>query len=179
MNEIVTIIAAAAPTDAGLFETLGIDWTLLVIQTLAFLVLLFFLAKVVYPPLTKMLDKREAAIEAGVQAAQAAEKKADEANAKVDELLKKARKEATEIVSTAKEEATASMQAADAKSKERAERIIADAQSQIEKDVLAAKKVLHNETLELVAQATEKVVGKTVSAKIDDAVIATAIKEAK
>jgi F-type H+-transporting ATPase subunit b len=181
MNAILTNMAeAAAPaTDGGFFEALGIDWQLLVIQTLAFLVLLWFLSKYVYPPLTRMLEKREADIEAGAKAAAAAEKKAESAQAEVAKLLKEARREATDIVSTAKEEATAAIELAGNKAKTQAERIVADAHDQIGKDVLAAKKALQNETLELVALATEKVVGKTISAKIDQDVIASAVKEAK
>lgn len=170
---------ATAEGEKGFFEALGIDWTLLVLQTLAFLVLLWFLAKFVYPPLTRMLDKRDEAIEAGVVAAQSAEKKADEAKAEIAELLKQARTEASDIVSTAKEEAAAAIEAADSKAKLRTERSLADAHDQIEKDVLSAKKMLQNETLELVALATEKVVGKTVSSQVDEKVISAAVKEAK
>ena len=113
--QILTLMAEAAKAEhetPGFFEALGIDWKLLVLQTIAFLVLLWFLGKFVYPPLTKMLDKREADIEAGVKAAQAAEKKADEAKSEVEKLLKAARSEASDIVATAKEEAAATVEAA-------------------------------------------------------------------
>lgn len=179
MNTILTIMASGAESESNLFTTLGIDWKLLVLQTVAFLILLWFLSKFVFPSLTKMLEKRDADIQAGVQAAQAAEKKADEANTKVEELLKQARREAGEIVTTAKEEATAAIEAADTKAKLRTERTLAEAQEQIEKDVLSARKALHNETLSLVAAATEKVVGKTVTAQVDEKVISSALKEAK
>ena len=163
--------ASAEGASKGFFEALGIDWTLLVIQTIAFLVLLWFLAKFVYPPLSRMLEKREADIEAGVKAAHEAEKKADAANEETAKLLKQARKDAAAIVATAKEEAAAVVSAAD--------RLIEDAEQEISKSVEAARKTLHNETIELVAQATEKVVGKAVDAKVDDAMIKNAIKEAK
>lgn len=180
MDMILTIMAAAdAGHEKGFFEALGIDWTLLVLQTLAFLVLLWFLAKFVYPPLTNMLEKRDEAIEAGVKAAQAAEQKADETKTEISKLLKQARSEASDIVTTAKEEAAATVETADAKAKARTERILAEAQEQIEKDILGAKKALHNETLELVAMATEKVVGKAVTSKVDESVISAAVKEAK
>jgi hypothetical protein len=39
--------------------------------------------------------------------------------------------------------------------------------------------MLHNETLELVAFATEKVVGKTMTGKIDESIIDDAIKAVK
>jgi F-type H+-transporting ATPase subunit b len=182
MEKILTIVAATtehAEEEKDLFSAIGIDWTLLIVQTLAFLVLLWFLAKFVYPPINRMLEKRESDIEAGVQAAKNAEEKADKAQSEMDAMLKKARKEASEIVTTAKQEATAAVEAADSKAKIRADRIVAEAHEQIEKDVLSAKKALQNETLTLVAQATEKVVGKTVTAKVDENIVAEAIKEAK
>jgi F-type H+-transporting ATPase subunit b len=177
MDTLLTTMASSS--EGNLFTALGIDWKLLVLQTIAFLILLWFLSKVVFPPLTRMLEKRDATIEAGVQAAQAAEKKADEAKSEVEKLLKQARREASDIVTTAKEEATAAIEAADAKAKTRAERTLADAEDQIKKDILSARKALHNETLDLVAQATEAVVGKTVTPQIDQAVISAAIKGVK
>lgn len=181
MDGILTNLASttAAETEKGFFEVLGIDWTLLAIQTVAFLILLWFLAKFVYPPLTRMLEKREADIEAGVQAAHDAEKKADAAREETAQLLKQARKEAADIVATAKEEASSVVASAESKSRERAERLIDDAEKEITKSVEAARRTLHNETIELVAMATEKVVGKTVDAKLDDSIIKSAIKEAK
>ena len=181
MHGILTNLATATAAEAekSFFEALGIDWTLLVIQTVAFLVLLWFLGKFVYPPLTRMLEKREEDIEAGVKASQDAEKKADKAREETAKLLKQARKDAADIVSTAKEEAAAVVSAAESKTKERAERLIEDAEQEITKSVEAARKTLHNETLELVTMATEKVVGKTVDAKLDDSIIASAIREAK
>lgn len=179
--QILTVMAEAATAghEPSFFEALGIDWQLLVLQTIAFLILLWFLGKFVYPPLTRMLDKREADIEAGVKAAQEAEKKAEQTQAEVEKLLKKARSEASEIVATAKEEANATVETADIKAKERAERIVADAHAQLEKDVLAARKALRDETLNLVAAATEKVVGNTVDAKVDKTVIENAVKGVK
>ncbi len=82
-------------------------------------------------------------------------------------------------MATAKEEANATVEAADAKAKVRAEHIVAEAHEQLQKDVVAARKALHNDTLELVALATEKIVGKTVNAKVDKEVIAASVKEMK
>ena len=65
---------------------------------------------------------------------------------------------------------------AEEKASANADRIIAHAQESIAKDIAAAKKMLHNETIDLVAMATEKVVGKTVNAQIDKVLIKEALK---
>ncbi|HSW77558.1 MAG TPA: F0F1 ATP synthase subunit B [Candidatus Chromulinivoraceae bacterium] len=170
--------AEAAPS-GDLFTALGIDWKMLVFQLVAFVILVFLLGKFVYPSLMKAVDKRQANIEEAARASESAQKQADKTKTEVEELLKQARQDASSILTTAKEEANAAAERADAKAKARAERIVADAHEQVEKDIVAARKALHNETLTLVALATEKVVGKAMTDKIDEKVIATSLEEAK
>lgn len=176
---ILTQLATTEPASGGVLGALGIDPSMLLFQAIAFLILVWVLGKYVYPTLIKVVDDRHAKIEASTAAATEAEKKAVQAKDDVEKLMKQARKEASEIVTTAKEEAAAALEKAEAKSKARSEQIVADAQAQIDKDIIAAKKALHDETLELVALATEKVIGNTVTPKIDNAVISAAVKGAK
>ncbi len=170
--------AATEHGDSGdIFTSLGIDGQMLLFQAVAFLILVFVLGKWVFPILMKAVDDRQEAIEAGQKAAEEAEKKAAEAEEQLQKLLKEARAEAKDIVATAKDEANAMIATSEEKAKSRAEKIVRDAHDQLEKDVIAARKALHNDTIELVALATEKVVGKTVSESVDKKIIANAVKE--
>ena len=54
----------AAAADKDLFSALGIDWRLLILQIIAFLILVVLLGKFVYPWLMKSVDERQAGIEA-------------------------------------------------------------------------------------------------------------------
>jgi len=175
---ILTQFASEAP-QGDIFTALGIDWKMLAFQLVGFVVLVWLVGKFVFPPLFKAVDSRREEIEAGSKAAEEAKKQATAAHDDVEKMLKQARAEASDIVATAKEEATAAIEKAEAKSKARAEHIVSEAREQIDKDVVAARRALHNETLDLVAQATEKVLGKTVNAKVDEAVVSAAVKEAK
>lgn len=168
-----------AAANKSVFESLGIDWQMLILQIVAFLVLVFILGKYVYPWLMKSVDERQANIDAANKAASEAQSAAVDAEERVEKLLKQARNEAADILATAKLESAAAQTASEEKAKKRSEQIVADAQSEIQKEVVAAKKALHNETLELVALATEKVVGKAVSSKIDESLITDALKAAK
>lgn len=170
---------ATTSGQGDLFSTLGIDVKLLILQVIAFAILVWLLGKYVYPWLMKSVDERQEKIEASARAAEEAEKKAESAAEEVAALLKEARKEAKEIVTTAKDEAAAMVEASDAKAKARAEKIVKDAHEQLEKDVVAARKALHNDTIDLVALATEKVVGHVADAKLDKKLIETAVKEAQ
>lgn len=179
IEQILTTVATAETAEkANLFSSLGIDWKLLVLQTIAFLILLVVLRKWVYPPLVAMLDKRDADLKASADAAQEAKQAADRAESEVASLLQEAKHEAADIVATAKAEATAMVDAAEEKSKKKSEALLAAAQTDIENEVKAARDQLRNEMIDLVSLATEKVVGKTVSAKVDSDMIAQSIKEA-
>jgi F-type H+-transporting ATPase subunit b len=179
MISTLTHFAATETAEGGIAGALGIDWKMLIIQIIAFLVLLWLLSKFVYPWLMKSVDERQASIEAGAKAANEAQEKAAKAEKDVAKLLDEARSQAHDIVLTAKEEATAAIEAAESKAKQRAEVIVASAHEQISKDVIAAKKELRNETIDLVALATEKVIGNTVNAKVDDKLIAKSVEEAR
>lgn len=169
--------AETAETHGDIFSALGINWQLLIFQIVAFLLLVWLLGKFVYPWLMKQVDERQQKIDDSVKAADEAKAKAASAEEDIAKLLTEARSEASDIVATAKEEATAAIEAAEEKAKTRAEAVVAAAHEQVSKDVVAAKKALRDETIELVALATEKVVAGAVDSKVDGKVIAAALKE--
>ena len=172
--------AAAAETEASgdIFTALGINWQLLILQIVAFLILVFLLGKFVYPWLMKSVDERQANMEAASKAAEEASKAAADSEKRTAALLTEARKEAADIVNTARLESAAALQQSEEKAKKQAEHIAAEAKEQIQKDVIAAKKSLYDETLDLVALATGKVLAEKVDAKANEKIIASAVKAA-
>ncbi|HRN97629.1 MAG TPA: F0F1 ATP synthase subunit B [Candidatus Saccharibacteria bacterium] len=172
---------AETVTDApkgDIFTTLGIDWQTLVLQIVAFLLLVWLLKKLVYPILIKSVDKRQEDIESASKLADEARKQADDTKNQIDKLLRDAKAQANDVVQTAKQEATAAIELAESKAKKHAESIIESAHTQLERDVIAAKKSLRNETIELVALATEKIVKNKIDRKADENLISSAIKDA-
>lgn len=178
MNHLIQFAATEAAS-GDIFSQLGIDWKTLLLQLVAFLVLLFVLKKFVFPSLINVVDERHAQIEESRTMAEQAKAHAETAEEEVAKLMKQARVEATDIVATAKDEASAAIAEAEMKAKARADVIVKQAQEQIDKDMIAAREALRTETLELVALATEKIVGKEVSGKLGDKVIERAVSEAK
>ena len=176
-NPLYNFATTEHSASGDIFTSLGINGQMLLFQAVAFLILVFVLSKWVFPVLMKAVDDRQEAIEASAKAAEAAEKKAADAEEQLHELMKEARAEAKDIVATAKEEAYAMIASSEEKAKSRAEKIVQDAHEQLEKDIIAARKALHNDTIDLVALATEKIVGKSISESIDKKIIAEAVKE--
>ena len=174
-----TQFASTNAATGGIFEALGIDWKTLILQIIAFLILVWLLGKFVYPWLMKSVDERRDSIEAANKAAAQAQIAAIDAQEKIAQLLQKAQLNALDIVATAKLESIAAITASEQKAQKRAEQIVADAHVEITKEVLAAKKTLYNETLELVAMATESVVGKVMTGEIDSKLVTDSIKAVK
>lgn len=175
----LTNFAGTAEANQDIFTALGIDWQLLILQIVAFLILVWLLGKFVYPWLMKSVDERQKNIEAAARAAKKAQDAASESQEETAALLTQARKEAAEIVATAKLEASEISSSSEAKAKSTAEKIIADAHDQLQKDIEKAKRDLHDETLALIAMTTEKVVRGTHDKKADEALIAELLKESK
>ncbi|HEY5805815.1 MAG TPA: F0F1 ATP synthase subunit B [Candidatus Saccharimonadales bacterium] len=167
----------AAEESQSLFTALGIDVTLLIEQTIAFLILVFLLAKFVYPALIKVVDGRREQIEAGIKEAKQAEESLAKAEAKVSELLVEARKEADDILARTHQEAANVVADAESKAKTRAEQIVADARQQLELDVAKAREALKKDTVELVALATERVVGEKLDAQKDAELVKKSLAE--
>ncbi len=169
--------ATESTEESDLLGALGIDWLTLISQIAAFLVLVFLFSKFVFPVLIKTIDKRQADIDASLKAADEARRDAEASEAKIAKMLEKARKEAADIVLTAEGEATRAIELAQTKAETKAQAVVAQAQQQIAKDVIAAKKELRAETIELVAMATEKVIGKTLTDDIDKTIIRNTVEE--
>jgi F-type H+-transporting ATPase subunit b len=164
--------------DGSIFGNLGIDWQMLILQMISFVILVLILGKFIYPQIAAMLDRREKMIADSVKAAREAEEKAAASEEETAKLLDKARAEAGDIVATAKKESSDIVASAEADAAKKAEAIVAGARADIERDVQNARKALRGEVVDLVAMATEKVVDAKIDAK-DAKIIAEAVKESK
>lgn len=162
-----------------MLQALGIDWKLLTEQAIAFLVLVFILGKFVYPVLVKAIDDRRAAIEAGLQEAKQSQEALQKAEEDVSKLIEEARKEADEILARTHQESASMIADAESKAKARAEQIVADARQQLNVDVAKARETLKKDTVELVALATERVIGEKLDERKDADLVKKALAEEK
>lgn len=140
----------------------GIEPTLLAAQIINFLIILFVLKKFFYKPITKMLDARRATIAESLKNAeeieaklqQTAEKSAKiiaDSQQKAEQLLEDAKKGAESITSTAMDEA-----------KKAQEEMMQKALEQVAAAKDTMKKEVEEETLALVVDVTQKVLGRTI-----------------
>ena len=169
----------ADASSGGLLGALGIDWKALVLNAVAFLIILGLLGKYVYPTLLKALDKKADELASATKQQQAAADALDKANQEAHEILVKTRLSADEMIASAKTEAEATLAAARDKATAQADRIVAEAREQLTKDVQTARAELRAETAMLVASATETVLGEKLTGAKDEALIERSLREAK
>ena len=173
------IVATGSAGSTSILQTLGIDVKLLIFQIIGFGILVWLMAKYVFPSFIKAIDTRQKTIETGLKEAAEAHKALESAETKADDLLVEARKEAEALLQRSHEEAANALLAAEEKAKERASQIVADARTTFEVDVRKARETLQRDTISLVALATERVVGEKIDAKKDSELIARALAEEK
>ncbi|MDR1197253.1 MAG: F0F1 ATP synthase subunit B [Candidatus Nomurabacteria bacterium] len=150
--------AAELESASGNFlDALGIDFQLLILQIIAFLILVFILAKFIYPQISAMLDRRDKVINDAIKAAKESEEKAAKSEAETAKILGTARKEAGEIVATAKKESVDIATRSEFEAKKKAEGIVRQTRDDLQSEVAAARHALRSEMLDLVAVSTEKV----------------------
>lgn len=166
-----------AEASSGLLGALGIDGRLFVTQLLAFLVLVFVLKKWVFPPIIRTIDKRQEAVENTMKEAAEARKALETAEEKADEVLVEARKQAEAVMARSHEEASRAVTESETKAKERAEQIVADARTQIDADVKKARLTLKKDAVQLVAAATEQIIGEKVDGPKDKALIEKSLEK--
>ena len=170
---------AAESSSPGLFQALGVDVRLLVLQMIAFLVLVWALGKWVYPILIKAIDNRQEAMEAGIKASQEAQKQAEKAEEKIGEELTAARKQADEILAATQKEANALIADAEEKAARRAKNIVEEAKSDMNNQIQVAREALKDETRALVASATEQIIAQKVDSSSDAKLVDAALNRAR
>ena len=170
---------AEAAASGGLLGALGIDGRLFVTQLIAFLVLLAILKKWVFPPIIRSIDKRQESIDATVREATEARQALEKAESKAGDVLAEARKEAEAVLARTQEEAQRAISESEVKAKERAEQIVADARTQLESDVKKARVTLKRDAVQLVAAATEQIVGEKVDSAKDKVLIERSLEKAE
>lgn len=157
------ILAVSAQDLADKAQTFGLDGAKLIAQVIIFLVLFFALKKFAFGPILEILEERKRRISESMENAEKMKEELAAAEAKRDELLKKANEDAAKFI----EEARASADAVGAKKIQeataQAESVLIKAREAAERDRDQMMNQLRSEMGRLVVETTAKVVGKTLT----------------
>jgi F-type H+-transporting ATPase subunit b len=115
---------------SAVFAAFGIDWRLLLIDSINFGILLLALWYFLYTPITKMLEARRQKVAQGVSDAEAAAVKLADIQHEQSALLSKAGAEADEVLAKARANAQEKGQAMIAQSEMAAANVVKEAEAQ-------------------------------------------------
>ena len=107
----------------------------LIIQIISFVLLIWFVNKVLWGPMSKLLEDRQKRIADGLSAAEKGKHELELAEKRAKEVLKDAKLQAQNVLSQAEKRSTEIVQDAKVKAAEEAERIKAAAQADIEQEI--------------------------------------------
>ncbi|MFD7443256.1 F0F1 ATP synthase subunit B [Streptomyces sp. NPDC059909] len=133
----------------------------LLVGTIAFAIVFFFLAKKLLPNINKVLEERREAIEGGMEKAESAQIEAQSVLEQYKAQLAEARHEAARLRQDATEQGTAIIQEMKAEGQRQREEIIAAGHAQIEADRKAAAQALRQDVGTLATELAGKLVGES------------------
>ncbi|MDP2720915.1 MAG: F0F1 ATP synthase subunit B [bacterium] len=162
-----------------ILKTFGVEPILLLAQIVNFVILIFILQRFLYKPILRVLEERKNKIATSLKQAEEIQKRFEESTTKQEEILDQARKEATTFIQTAKEEAKLLSDQLQNETKKSIDETVKRTQQSLELDNQKMILEARNQIVEMVAIATEKVVGKALKDSDKERLIQKAIKDIK
>ncbi len=126
-------------------------------QMITFAVLVVFVWRVLWGPMTRMLAARSQRIADGLAAGEKGRHDLERAQKRAVDLLRETRQQASEILAQAEKRAGEIIDEAKTHAKSEAEAIIAGARSEIEREVNAAREQLRTAVANLAVIAAERI----------------------
>jgi F-type H+-transporting ATPase subunit b len=159
--------------DAGLLDVNGT----LIAEVVAFILMVVILARYAYPRIMQVAEERGKKIEAGVRAAEEAEKRLAEVQEQVAHILDEARDQAREIIARAHREAVIEAEEVRIRARAEAEALLERATAEIGAERDRAIQELRAQVSMLVVEATAIVIRETLDAKAHQRLIDEALSK--
>jgi F-type H+-transporting ATPase subunit b len=140
-------------------------------QMVAFVLLIWFINKVLWGPLSKMMGDRQKRIADGLAAADKGKHELELAEKRAKDVLKDAKGQAAEILAQAQKRATEIEEEAKEKARAEAERIVTAAQAEIDREVNQAKEQLRGHVAAIALSGVERILKKEIDAKAHNALL--------
>ncbi len=151
----------------------------LLIQDIAFFLLLFLIARYAYRPIVNVLEARTKRIEAGLKAAAEAKQDREAAAREYQQRMDEARREGQQLLDRIAKQGEEMRRELEARAKEQADGIIARARAEIEQEREAAVQDLRRQVADLAVLAAGRIIGASLDASKHRALIDKTIEEVK
>lgn len=170
-------LQAAAENEKSGISSLGINLKGFIFQLLTFLIVLLILKRYVFPKLIATLEDRRITLEESLVQAKKTEEALTKAEQQASHILHQAREQADAALTEAKSQARELVEKSEQSAKDHANRIILESGTVIAQERDKLREELKGELAGLVAEATGKVLKTKMTAREDEKLIETSIKE--
>ena len=140
-------------------------------QMITFAILVWFIGKYLWDPMTQMMDDRKKRIADGLAAAERGVHEQVLAEQKAIEHIKEAKEQAAEILAHAQKRGSEIIEDAKDDAKDEGARLITAANAEIEQEANRAKEALREHVVDITLAAAGKIVKKEIDAKTHDALL--------
>ena len=138
----------------------------LIAQLVVFLLLAWFTAKFVWPPITRALDERAKKIADGLAAADRAKAELATASKEVEQELARSHQDSAQRLHDAERRAQAMIEEARRKAEETGEGIVAQARAEAEQQLVKAREALRDQVAALAVKGAEAILQREVNAQV-------------
>lgn len=146
-------------------------------QMLTFAVLVWFVQRYLWGPLTAALAERQKKIADGLAAAERGEHEQELARKRAAEKIGEAKQQAAEIVAQAQKRANEIVEEAKESARAEGERLLTAAQAEIEQEANRAKEKLRGQVVSLAVAGAERVLEKEVDPKAHQKLLADLVAQ--
>jgi F-type H+-transporting ATPase subunit b len=130
-------------------------------QLLTFAILVWFTAKYVWPPITKVMQDREKKIADGLEAAERSHRELELAEHKALTIIREAKQQANQIIEQANLHSAKLVEEAKSNAKLEGQRIVGLAQGEIDLEIAQAKEMLKTHLAKLAISGAEKIINRS------------------
>ena len=134
-------------------------------QIITFAILVWFIGKYLWGPMTQMMEDRKKRIADGLAAAERGKHEQELAEQKAKEYLKEAKEQAAEILAQAQKRSAEIIEEAKIDAKAEGERLITAANAEIEQEINRAREVLRAQVVDITVAAAGKILNKEIDSK--------------
>lgn len=139
---------------------LGINGWQLIIQMIAFIIFVVLLWKFAVGPITNMLDERQSRIRESMEAAERMQAELKDTQARNEQVLHEARREAQDIVATARTNGEQMIAKAREEASAQADEYLDRARGTLRQETEQARQQLRNDVADLAVMAAGRIVRK-------------------
>lgn len=137
-------------------------------QMITFAILVWFVMRFLWKPLTGMMEERSQRIADGLAAAERGRRDLELAQGRSGEVLREARDGASEVIHQAQRRAAEIVEEAKGGARQEGQRILVAARSEIDQEITRAKEDLRRQVAALAVTGAERILRREIDARAHD-----------